>query len=425
MRMALCHPLVLSLLSPHKEPSHLRCIERSVYNNHPLLADLRHELPPYSIRWNCEKGMEGSNAPDQTNGRCDMKKRIDELLSRDSWTMCDVNDMMKSFRFSSFGYMYLFNGFSMAIDCAEEWIILRKNGTDHYFVMFTFIPDTMTRCFVEKIGSDSMKEEFIGNSVGVLNLNNKGLRWEGEMKESTPYGYGVLYENGRKKYEGFMIGEKKIYFGKEYYDDIELAEYVGCYENNKRFGKGILYNRDGSIEYKGLWKDNRTSSEFDGILVTCITESIMVPFNSFKEVKTFVLPSWLHSLKTITIENECLSKAQVFELDGLNSLKKILVGENSFVDPKRGSSTGGSFRVLNCPNLTSISVGSGSFSCFHSFQLSNLPSLQYLELGKGCFHDAESFELYNLPSLQFVGIDRFCFLQVSSFSLIGFHSRMM
>ena len=89
----------------------------------------------------------------------------------------------------------------------------------------------------------------------VMDLDVNGRRWEGSVREGKPFGYGILYnEEGQKKYEGFMIDQTWICFGREYYNDIERVSYVGCYFDGKHFGYGVLYDRNGAVDYEGIWK---------------------------------------------------------------------------------------------------------------------------------------------------------------------------
>ena len=72
------------------------------------------------------------------------------------------------------------------------------------------------------------------------------------MKNGRPYGYEMLYnEEGRKEYEGFMMDGVKTCNGIDYDEDIERPVYAGSYYQDKRFEKGILYDRNGSVEYAG------------------------------------------------------------------------------------------------------------------------------------------------------------------------------
>ena len=62
----------------------------------------------------------------------------------------------------------------------------------------------------------------------VLNLSDDGERWEGDVLNNEPYGWGVLYDSeNRRAYEGFRIGEVNVCYGTRYYSDIGVIEYEG------------------------------------------------------------------------------------------------------------------------------------------------------------------------------------------------------
>ena len=76
---------------------------------------------------------------------------------------------------------------------------------------------------------------------------------------------------------------------------------------------------------------------------------------------------------------------QTFRIDGLNLLKTIKIGNNSFTQNKnKGGRTvaSKSFHILNCQSLESIQIGEFSFSDFAGeFELENLPQLQSIQIG--------------------------------------------
>ena len=118
----------------------------------------------------------------------------------------------------------------------------------------------------------------------------------------------------------------------------------------------------------------------------------------------------MHSLKSIVIGDDCFGKVRVFELDGLDELESVEIGEKSFRirDRKRSD---GSCRIVNCPKLKSIQIGNRSCEDHHSFELNNLPSLQSIMIGENCFGKVRVFELNGLDELESV--------------LIGYHSFMI
>ena len=75
---------------------------------------------------------------------------------------------------------------------------------------------------------------------------------------------------------------------------------------------------------------------------------------------------------------------QTFKIDGLNRLKTIKIGNNSFTQKKNsfGEDESKSFHILNCESLESIQIGEYSFSDFGGeFELKNLPQLQSIQIG--------------------------------------------
>ena len=75
---------------------------------------------------------------------------------------------------------------------------------------------------------------------------------------------------------------------------------------------------------------------------------------------------------------------QTFQIDGLNRLKTIKIGSNSFTQEKNGAGNdkSKSFHILNCESLESIQIGEWSFSDFAGdFELKNLPQLQSIQIG--------------------------------------------
>ena len=119
-------------------------------------------------------------------------------------------------------------------------------------------------------------------------------------------------------------------------------------------------------------------------------------------VTSLIIPDWscndLHHaifdfsrfsvIESIEIGNDCFGLVQTFKIDGLNRLKTVKIGRNSFTQEKNwyGSDSSKSFHILNCESLESIHIGEYSFSDFGGeFELKNLPQLQSIQIG-----DAES-----------------------------------
>ena len=89
-------------------------------------------------------------------------------------------------------------------------------------------------------------------------------------------------------------------------------------------------------------------------------------------------------LQELNLGDDCLGSVQTFTIDGLNRLKTIKIGNNSFTQTKNGwgDDKSKSFHILNCESLESIQIGEYSFSDFAGgFELKNLPQLQSIQIG--------------------------------------------
>ena len=114
-------------------------------------------------------------------------------------------------------------------------------------------------------------------------------------------------------------------------------------------------------------------------------------------------------IESIEIGNDCFGLVQTFKIEGLNQLKTIKIGKNSFTQTKNssGNNESKSFYILNCESLRSIQIGHHSFSDFGGdFELKNLPQLQSIQIG-----DTEN-DSYNFYS-SFLEIDSIFQLLIS------------
>ena len=99
-------------------------------------------------------------------------------------------------------------------------------------------------------------------------------------------------------------------------------------------------------------------------------------------------------VESIEIGNDCFGSVKTFKINGLNRLKTIKIGNNSFTQKKNwwGNDKSKSFHILNCESLESIQIGEYSFSDFGGeFELKNLPQLQSIQ-----------FDSYNFCCSSFV-----------------------
>ena len=113
--------------------------------------------------------------------------------------------------------------------------------------------------------------------------------------------------------------------------------------------------------------------------------SIVIPNGSCNERDYTVFDfSRFTRVESIEIGNVGFSYVKSFKIDGLNRLKTIKIGNNSFTQKKNdyGNDKSKSFHILNCESLESIQIGERSFSDFGGeFELKNLPQLQSIQIG--------------------------------------------
>ena len=133
------------------------------------------------------------------------------------------------------------------------------------------------------------------------------------------------------------------------------------------------------------------------------TTSIIIAYKSCNDIDytTFDF-SRFTLIESIEIGDDCFGSVQRFQIDGLNRLKSLKIGKNSFTQNKNGNDSSKSFHILNCESLESIQIGEYSFSDFAGdFELKNLPQLQSIQIGK------IGSESYNFRYSSFVirGID--------------------
>ena len=91
------------------------------------------------------------------------------------------------------------------------------------------------------------------------------------------------------------------------------------------------------------------------------------------------------SLEELEIGSDSFMNVNTFMIDGLNELKSLKIGKNSFTKKKNwyGNDISRSFHLLNCVELESIEIGRNSFSDYAGgFKLNNLPKLESITIGE-------------------------------------------
>ena len=232
----------------------------------------------------------------------------------------------------------------------------------------------------------------------ILDLNDEGDRWEGDMLNGEPCGWGVLYDkDNHKVYEGFRIGGVNVCYGRSY-SDIERIEYEGGICHGMRWGRGVQYDRSGLVVFDGEWMN-------DDHLDTCvvITEASALFHNRVEELVVgdgcCNGKEWnrldldlVPSLKSLSIGDGCFANVSEVRLVGLSELERVVIGKISFTKSGFCSVPDRDFYLKNCPQLKLLVVGNQSFSGYTVCEIEDVDALEVIEIGD---LNGRSFNFYS------------------------------
>ena len=275
----------------------------------------------------------------------------------------------------------------------REYVVLQFNNGVFMNQGFVVNDEKVLKVFGNhQIGTISYNEEQSTRvEEGIVDLDH-GSRFEGlvltddkEGKMGIPFGYGEMYDDdGLLLYQGIMIDWQRFGYGTSYHDN-GLKEYEGYWCDDNRFGSGKVYDRKGDLMKECEWVNGIESiMDYEGNG----SEPLNTGIKHLKLTDNYVLVdwdvSWLLNLESIEIGDYSFGSVKTFEIEGLNRLKTIKIGNNSFTNKKNswGDDKSKSFHILNCELLESIQIGEYSFSDYAGvFELRNLPQLQSIQIG--------------------------------------------
>ena len=217
----------------------------------------------------------------------------------------------------------------------------------------------------------------------------------------------IEYKNGKKVYEGGFVDSLEMGYPRK-----EENEEFGKEENTKELnGNNNENSFINKLKTEGLSK-TLLKNGYIALIVTVIIiilfffyftaiyldngpqgirskqESYIVESGYGKYLKNFELSNYVN-LKRIEIGDDCFANVKTFKINGLNRLKTIIIGSNSFTQKKGswGIDESKLFHILNCESLESTQIGRFSFSDFGGdFLLKNLPKLQSIQIGTDSFY---------------------------------------
>ena len=297
-------------------------------------------------------------------------------------------------------------------DVKDTYLVLNKNGLCGYHegLVEKFPSIVMELCLNGVIEVDTASHTLLrvdGEDVKgiehakVLDLSDDGERWEGDVLDNQPYGWGVLYDSeNRRAYEGFRIGEVNVCYGTQNYSDIQKVEYDGEICEGKRWGRGIQYDRNGKTVYNGEWMNDDNKIEKEVVLIeenqflhSCI-EELIVENNSCNAPEWIALDlGFISHLRLFKVGDECFENVDEVKLIGLSKLERVVIGKNSFTKRKNscGNDSTRHFYLRNCERLRELKIGRYSFSDYSVCEIENVPSLEVIEMGE---LNEESYNFY-------------------------------
>ena len=224
----------------------------------------------------------------------------------------------------------------------------------------------------------------------ILDLTVDGDRWEGDVLNDEPCGWGVLYDKeNRKVYEGFRVGGVSVCYGRSYYSDIERIEYEGGICDDMRWGRGVRYDRQGNRLASDEWIMNTPLDEFammsgSSEMLHSRLEELVINYSSGggAEWKTLDL-SLIKSLRALVVGSYCFENVSEMRLVGLSELERVVIEENCFT--KMIDWSGNScyrFCLKNCLKLKSLKIGHNSFRDYTVCEIENVDALEVIEMGE-------------------------------------------
>lgn len=242
----------------------------------------------------------------------------------------------------------------------------------------------------------------------ILDLSVDGDRWEGDVLDSKPFGWGIAYDkNDNKSYEGFRLAGVNACFGCEYYSDIDRIAYEGTWFEGKRWGRGTQFDRNGDMVYEGYWMDDapvkdRVEVTSDDSLFHNRAKHLIVGNNVWNDVTcTKIHPQMISGLVSLIIGNQCCVNVAGLDIVNLNQLEQVEIGSGSFTAVNCHASPR-AFHVSDCPKLKVLKIGPWSFSSYTECTIKRLPALEVIEIGD---MDDASYNFYK-SSIRVTGNSR-------------------
>ena len=244
------------------------------------------------------------------------------------------------------------------------------------FRNYLFVADIQLRKFIHCIEFDHEGAGYsleITPCTSIIDLDDFGVRWEGECVNNVPCGWGCYYNaEGNLEYEGFRFGEKNVCYGCYYHPDLHTVEYVGSIHNGVRVGKGVLYGRQGERVFDGYWlNDFPLRNEQSGDIHSFSTHVRLHPSDN-----CLLNVSVLRELKYLTISSCSCRHVRSLAIRNASKLEIITIESFSFTSLHRES-------CLQCDDCTMI--------------ISLCPLLKEVTIEDQCFRGSKKCVISSMP----------------------------
>ena len=225
----------------------------------------------------------------------------------------------------------------------------------------------------------------------VLDLSDDGERWEGDVLDNQPYGWGVYYDSeNRMVYEGFRLGDVNVCYGTQYYADIQKVEYKGGWCEGRRWGRGVQYDRNGKTVFEGEWINDGplskrvTPNEENRLLNNHIEELIVIDESCNGPEWSVLDLSFMSHLRLFQVGDKCFRYVEKVKLIRLSQLEIVVIGNFSFTEQGSFPSYDASrrFQLKNCARLRQLKIGLRSFSDYSVCEIEKNVHLEAIEIGE-------------------------------------------
>lgn len=203
-------------------------------------------------------------------------------------------------------------------------------------------------------------------TTGCCDLSPNGTRWEGDILDGLPFGFGYCYdEDNHLSFSGYCFGKNIFRVGTFIYASSGKPQFQGVEYKEKRVGSGYFYDRNGFVS-NAHW--------ISGILT-----------KDFMQRDVYVTEVDIPKEKEVNLWDPL--KMEMISVEDNDSIEVFQAGDGSCLKV-------GGISFAYCDNLTSIRISS---RCFISdLEILSCPRLEEVTIGPCCFPKATLLKLQSI-----------------------------